>query len=308
MRRILAPLALLSAVAACPGGGPVDHELCVGVQSEPLTNVANVRVTTTTPEGPLTENVPYSGLPHETWVKSRKDGAVVAVLVEGLDASGATVISRAAKAPIPVADGTRRLLRVRLTGTCLTTPVMGSPAGPTCTEPDQTCVGGRCQDDHLLAADLEVYQAGWATDVPDICRPANAGAPEVIVGQGQTDYLPLMTGQVVQAELGPQGGHHIYVALRQKNLHRSGSTTTIKGRRPDTGVEIPPTAFVFTFDQDEGGYCKLYGLRYQLDNGGIDYTQFLDHDLDLTVTVRDSSGSVGTGTVRVHVAPTILGM
>lgn len=78
-------------------------------------------------------------------------------------------------------------------------------------------------------------------------------------------------------------------------------------RGEDSHSRRKSTAFVFTFDQDEGGYCKLYGLRYQLDNGGIDYTQFLDHDLDITVTVRDSSGTVGKGTVRVHVSPTIIG-
>jgi len=228
------------------------------------------------------------------------------LLVEGVDGSGATVISRTAKTPIPIQTPEQRLLRVKLTSLCMTVPVMGAPAGPMCTAVDQTCIAGRCQDNHLLPSDLEIYQPTWATDVPDICRPASPGTAEVIVGTGQTDYLPLIAGQVVQAERGPQGGHHLYIALRQKNLHRSGSTTTITGRRPDTGVDIPPTAFVFTFDADEGGYCKLYGLRYQLDNGGIDYTQFLDHDLDLTVTVRDSSGTVGKGTVRVHVSPTVL--
>ena len=76
--------------------------------------------------------------------------------------------------------------------------------------------------------------------------------------------------------------------------------------QPGSNLTVPPAAFIFTFDPDEGGYCKLYGLRYQLDAGGADYMSFLDKDLDITVTVRDTAGTVGSGTVRVHVAPTIL--
>ncbi len=304
MRR-LAALVLAPLLAACPVG-PSEHEICIGIQSEPLAGVQSIRITTTTADGPRVETIDVAKLPHETWVRPLTNKPDLTLLVEGVDGSGATVISRTAKTPIPIQTPEQRLLRVKLTSLCMTVPVMGAPAGPMCTAVDQTCIAGRCQDNHLLPSDLEIYQPTWATDVPDICRPASPGTAEVIVGTGQTDYLPLIAGQVVQAERGPQGGHHLYIALRQKNLHRSGSTTTITGRRPDTGVDIPPTAFVFTFDADEGGYCKLYGLRYQLDNGGIDYTQFLDHDLDLTVTVRDSSGTVGKGTVRVHVSPTVL--
>jgi hypothetical protein len=287
-------------MGGCPSAAQ-DHELCVGVQAEMFTGIDNVRITTTTPEGPKTETVTFAQLPHETWAHSLRDDPELSVKVEGLDSANNVVMVRTARAPMPITSPVPSLLRIRLSALCF------PPGGPTCTAPEQTCIAGRCQDDHLLPSDLETYTPQWATDVPDICRPANAGPPEVIVGTGQTDYLPLMTGQVVQAEKGPQGGHHLYIALRQKNLHRSGSTTTITAVRPDTMVDIPPTAFVFTFDQDEGGYCKLYGLRYQLDNGGIDYTQFLDQDLDITVTVRDSSGTVGKGTVRVHVSPTIIG-
>lgn len=294
---VLAPVAL---TVACPG--PVDHALVIGVQSEMLGGVASVRITTTTPEGTKSETVDFGTLPHETRVhSSAKSDPELALKVEALDPSQNVVLTRTAHVPIPEVGPSEQLLRIRLTALCQT------PNSPACTD-GQTCIGGRCQDDHLLPTDLEIYSPNWATDVPDICRPANPGSPEVIVGSGQTDYLPLTNGQVVQLELGPQGGHHLYVALRQKNLHRSGSTTTLTGKRPDVPIDVPPTAFVFTFDPDEGGYCKLYGLRYQLDNGGTDYHQFLDHDFDLTVTVRDSSGGIGVGKVTVHISPTVIGM
>ena len=53
-------------------------------------------------------------------------------------------------------------------------------------------------------------------------------------------------------------------------------------------------------------FCKLYGIRYQLDNEGIDYKQFLGKPLDVTVTVTDPGGATATSTTRVQIAPTLL--
>ena len=125
-------------------------------------------------------------------------------------------------------------------------------------------------------------------------------------GTGQTGYTPLADGQVLQAEAGPQGGHHIWIAVRMKNLKQTGTITKISGVQPGTGMVIPPSSFAFTFDKDEGGYCKLYGLRYQLDNGGIDYKPFLGKPLDVTTTLVDANGVTATSTAHIQVAPTLL--
>ena len=203
--------------------------------------------------------------------------------------------------------GKHSLLRIRLEQRCEQYPPGSSGiSGPACAAP-QTCIGGSCASDTVAPASLEPYSTGWPTLLPDVCRPANPGPPQVIVGAGQSDFLPLVDGQVLQAEKGPQGGHHIYVAVRMKNLAQAGSITTISGVQPGTNVAIPSTAFVFTFDPDEGGYCKLFGLRYQLDNGGIDYTQFLGKPLDLTIKVQDRDGATATGVAHVQIDPTILG-
>jgi hypothetical protein len=288
--------ALFSAtIVHCSGG--TDGGLTLGVQTDSVASFNVLRVTTVT-TATTTEAVESTRLPWEKKISAHASAPSVDVKVEAFDAQGNLVLTRTARAPLPP-PSQNKLLRIRLESACQMT---------TCTAPHQTCIAGRCQNDELLLGDLEPYRTEWASDVADICRPLNAGAPEVIVGTGQTDYLPLTPGQTLQAELGPQGGHHLYVALRQRNLHRAGSVTTITAKQPDSGVEIPPTAFVFTFDPDEGGYCKLHGLRYQLDNGGVDYKQFLDKDLDLTVSVRDTNANIGSGTMRIHVAPTILGM
>lgn len=134
----------------------------------------------------------------------------------------------------------------------------------------------------------------------------SAGAPVVQVGTGETDYLPVTDGQAIQMEQGPQGGHHVWVAVRQQNLAQALSTTSISSTQPGTGLAGPDVRFAFTFVQDEGGFCKLYGLRYQVDIDGADYHLFLGKPLDVSVTIADTSGRVGTGVAHVAIAPQLL--
>jgi hypothetical protein len=112
---------------------------------------------------------------------------------------------------------------------------------------------------------------------------------------------------MITAERGPQGGHHIYVGVRMSGMSQSQSTITIRGVQPNTSLSIPPTAFILSLDRQPDGWCETYGLRYQLDNGGTDYTQFLGKPLDLSADVEDVNGQHATDTVVVLVAPTVTG-
>ena len=67
-----------------------------------------------------------------------------------------------------------------------------------------------------------------------------------------------------------------------------------------------PSRVSWEIEPHEGGYCKLYGIRYQLDNEGIDYKQFLGKPLDVTVTVADPSGTNAKATTRIQIAPTLV--
>jgi hypothetical protein len=286
----------------------------VGVQSEPLNGaVGTLHVTTTLGGQPNTDEIiAPSALPHE--VKLVPPGgdatAPIAVEVDAYQSAGWTPASGEPPVLVRTAEttfvpGQTELLRIDLQGQCLLALPGGPPGGPTCAAPE-TCLGGTCKPDTVAPGALEAYAPNWASNAPDICKPAGAGPGVVQVGTGQTDYLPLTDGQTVQAEQGPQGGHHIWIAVRQQNIQQSGSTTTITSVQPTTGLAGPRMAFVFTFLPDEGNFCKLSGLRYQLDLDGTDYHQFLGQPLDVTVVIADQSGVSATGTAHIDIAPTIL--
>lgn len=286
----------------------------VGIQSEPLNGAVGTLHVVTTIGGAVATDVlfPPSALPYQVALgpPGGDIGAAVGVRVEGYLQAGWTAQSTVAPLLVRTAEthfvpGRTSLLRVMLQGQCLLALPGGPPGGPTCTAP-QTCIDGQCRDDVVAPQGLEPYSPQWPANAPDICKRQNAGPPVVQVGTGQTDYLPVTSGQTVQMEQGPQGGHHVWVAVRQQNLKQSGSTTTLTSVQPGTGLVGPRTAYVFTFQPDEGGFCKLFGLRYQLDIDGTDYHRFLGQPLDVTVTIKDASGMTGTGTAHLNVAPQLL--
>lgn len=204
----------------------------------------------------------------------------------------------------PFVKGAPKLTRVRLEGSCLTnTPGFKGPACPS----DQTCMSGRCIDPTLIADDLEPYAADWAKNRPDVCKPKNAGAPEITAGTGQTDFVALHGGETLAPEKGPQGGHHLWIAVRQKNLKQQGSTVTLSAEQPGTGLKVPPTSFIFPFESADAGYCKLYGLRLQLDNASVLVQRFLGQPLDVKIVVSDTDGQTAQQIVHVNVAKETIG-
>jgi hypothetical protein len=308
---LLSALAVQAILAACSTGpgAPQETAIVVGIQSEPLAGALNAMVVSNT-VGTRTDSFGFSAsdLPLERKVvaPSGDPSAALRVEVDGYPgAAGATMPLLVRTAETHFVPGKTMLLRMMLQGGCLLGLPGGPPGGPMCTAP-QTCINRACASDLVAPQSLEPYAPGWETNVPDICKPLDAGPPVVQVGTGQTDYLPLVTGQTVQMEAGPQGGHHIWIATRQENLKQAGTTTTITSTQPGTGIVGPRMSFVFDFEQDQGGFCKLYGLRYQVDVDGADYHQFLGKPLDVTVTLKDTTGTIGVGHATVNIDPTLL--
>jgi hypothetical protein len=316
------PSLVLATAMTCSSGRTDAARLVVGIQSDPMGGVvSSLHVVVKVAGSVVTDEVikPAKGShapfpqPWETTLSAAGAGAApVDVSVEATGTEGAPpLFTRLASTRF--VPGRDELLRIQLESRCIVYPatprgpgkVPGRLSGPTCVAP-MTCILGTCQPDVVSPAGLEAYAPNWATNVPDRCKPANAGSPVLQTGTGQTTYLPLEPMQTLQAEAGPQGGHHIWIAARMKNIKQSLSTTKIQGVQPGTGTTIPPSTFVFSYAPDQGGFCKLYGLRYQLDNGGIDYKQFLGKPLDVTVTVTDQAGATAKSTAHIQIAPTLV--
>jgi len=184
-------------------------------------------------------------------------------------------------------DGRVLLLPVTIDQEC------AGGAAPSCSA-NETCISGVCADPYEDPSKLGDYFAGWAgSSSLDRCEPG--GTPEVVVGEGQADYLAVKDGETAQVEAGPQGGYHVWIAARLKNLKQSGSVTEVSGRIEELDYDIAPLSVVFTMDPDEGGYCKLFGLRLRLDDPDHPIETLLGKTLDVTVTVTDPDGDVGVG-------------
>jgi hypothetical protein len=240
----------------------------------------------------LLAEFPFTNLP---------DGTPVDVSIDAFGPGSSTTPLLNRLAATTVVAGEKLLLHVSLDANCVVGP---GTAAPTCSSP-QTCSGGVCVDEQVPASTLPAYTPGWNNVSTDPCKLAGGGAPIVIVGQGQADYLPMMDGDTAQVEQGPQGGHHIWVAIRAKNLAQSGSITDITGHFPDLNIDVGPFDVIFTMEQDEGGYCKLYGLRFQLDQNNP-IQGLLGHPLDVTVKVTDPTKAVGVGTRNVVLSQTYI--
>ena len=298
-------------VLGCASSAPTTSSLVVGLAGEELrTAFSQLRVTTTVGgEGAKETLIVRDGngvlpLPAEVLLVG-PPGAPVEVSVVGIGPSirggGSELLTRRATTTMP---SEKRLLRLTLDSRCA-----AFDGNPVVCGSGQTCQGGRCVASEIPVGALEPYEKEWPVNAPDACRPNNAGAPEVILGKGQTDYGTLAPNESVRLERGPQGGHHLWVAVRMRNLKQAGARTAITGVQPETGLKATPTAFVFTFDTDEGGYCKLYGLRFQVDAGGVlgqAHKPFLGKALDITVEVTDIAGKRASSTQRVMVGDKLL--
>ncbi|MBX3228530.1 MAG: hypothetical protein KIT84_07750 [Labilithrix sp.] len=319
--------AIFVVVAAC--GGPSDSpppgsgKLVVGMQSPELGSYVGSFRLVVKKDGAVQKEESVALEPGRSTVVARAievdgmPGDLVEALAEALPPGGGEpVISRLATARIT--PGAPRLLRLRLDPRCasLPDPSGGPRLGVTCAAP-LTCIAGTCQPNEVGEPDLEDFGPGWETaPPPDACRPARPGPPEVILGTGQTDYATLTDGQVLHLEQGPQGGHHIWMAVRMKNLRQSGSTTTVSGVVEGGPPNVPPLAVVFTFDRDEGSYCKVYGLRFQLDASALgpdgvplpqpDKRLFLGKKVTVTAEVVDSTGARASSSRVVQLADELL--
>ena len=143
---------------------------------------------------------------------------------------------------------------------------------------------------------------------PDPCKASLAAgaSAKLTVGKGQLDYADLAMNEALTWEKGPQGGHHIWLAVRQTGLRLHATITTIGVDDLDAfgaPLRIMDERVVYDFRREEGGYCTLAGLRAQLDLPGAPPLSSLEnHHLLITVTDRDLDGATATNTAHVIVS------
>lgn len=305
-------LAFVWGLAGCGSPEPTTGSIIVGLTSELRvpTDIQELHVVMRVNGAVVLDETrgSFAGAPQplsfptELPFQGLDDGDQVEVELEAFGGEALRVLLVSRRAATTVVGGVTLLFRVRLEVECA--PVAGSSVE--CGAP-LTCITGVCRDAFVDPRSLEEYNPSWSEVSTDICKPAGGGDPIVIVGKGQSDYLPMEDLEVAQVEAGPQGGHHIWVAIRMKNLRQSASITSVTGFVPDLSLELSPFNVIFTFDPDEGGYCKLYGLRYQLDADGNAIEGLLGHTMKVTVTVTESKeGGVGVGERMVKLSDSIL--
>ncbi|UQA59630.1 hypothetical protein [Polyangium aurulentum] len=297
--------AILLFIPGCPEGVPettrgslivgVTSELRAGVDVLELHVIQRVDGAVILDERRFSDGAKPFTFPLELPFEDLEDSTGVEVVIEAFGNLPQPLLTRTASSTVRA--GRTLLLRVDLDTSC------AGASAPECPAP-LTCTGGVCGPSNVNAAMLEDYRPDWHKGGTDICK-SGTGEPTVIVGRGQGDYLTVNDYDVAQVEAGPQGGHHIWVALRMKNLRQSGTITTLTGEVPELGVSINPFTVIFTFDPDEGGYCKLYGLRFQID-GNLGVEQLLGKKLRITATVKDKDGDVGVGERWVTLSSDIL--
>lgn len=179
----------------------------------------------------------------------------------------------------------------------------GGPPGPKCSNPGETCIGAKCRSDALT--NLPDYAVDWAKNPPSQC---GTGAADLVVGQGETGFATLADGATVAPECGPQGGHHLWMALNMKNFRQVGTVTTITAAQPAGGKTVPATGFPYAWSVADAGSCELVGLRFQLDPAGVPISDFLGKPLDVTVSAKDKGGHDMTVVRHLMIATAPTGM
>jgi hypothetical protein len=295
---------LITLPLGCSGPDkPVTGDVIIGVSSMLRVGVDILKLHVTkkvngvvqSEEDLLSDGAQPFNLPLELPFLDLPEGDEVEVEIQAFGTPTLPLLTR--RAATTVLSDRKLLLRVDLSSACI-----GAQA-PQCSE-EQTCTGGVCTSVYAHPALLENYWGEWSKGAVDICKP-NDGPPTLLVGKGMSDYLPVNDYDVAQLEAGPQGGHHIWVALRMKNLRQSGTITTLTGHIQELDLDVNPFSVIFTFDPDEGGYCKLYGLRFQLD-GKVTVDQVVGKTLEVTATAKDKDGDVGIGKKWVKLSNDIL--
>ncbi|WP_433933124.1 hypothetical protein AB3662_02845 [Sorangium cellulosum] len=295
------PRALIALIVLCSAGcGSEDADalVVVGLTTDMAVGFEIDRVERTTQvDGVITrvESLSYGrgelSLPAELAVEPAHDGAEVEVSVAAFrDGEGSPVVTRTAATR--AVSGRAMFLPVSLDAAC---SAISCAAGA-------TCAAGACVDPFVEPSTLADHDPAWIASANDACKTPSSGDPAVVIGQGERAFAPLEHGDVVTIEPGPQGGHHVWLALRVTGLRQMGSRLTVGGRYPDLAFELPSFTSLVTLRRAGDAGCEIYGVRFQVDRG-LPVDSVRGRTLDAEIVLEDPNGDVATAAQRIVIAP-----
>ncbi|MBS2012501.1 MAG: hypothetical protein JST00_06430 [Deltaproteobacteria bacterium] len=125
--------------------------------------------------------------------------------------------------------------------------------------------------------------------------PASPATLSVEVGTGTKDFVALADGDPVDLTYGPQGGFHIWTAVRVKNANVSGVQINLRARLDDGSLVGPPSRTAVSLEVREDGSAIAGGLRNFVENA----TELRGKRVTLSAEVIAADQRHGAGERRV---------
>ncbi|WP_437938624.1 hypothetical protein [Sorangium sp. So ce341] len=296
-----APQALLALLALAPsacGGEEADARVVAGLTTDMAIGFEVHAIESTTKvDGVITraERLSYrSGdlsLPAELPIAEARDGAEIELSIAAFrDGEAAPIVTRTTATR--AASGRSLLLPVSIDAAC---------SGRACAA-GATCAAGVCVDPFIAPSALDDHDPMWIASAKDACKTPASGEPAIVIGQGESAFAPLDEGEVVPIEAGPQGGHHVWLALRVTGLRQMGSRLRVGGHFLELERELLPFTALVTLRRAGEGRCEIYGIRFQVDRG-LSVEAVRGRALDVEVALEDPNGDAATAAQRVVIAP-----
>jgi len=137
------------------------------------------------------------------------------------------------------------------------------------------------------------------------------GPPSIEVGTGQFDFEPVKEGQEVPIVRGPQGGDHVWLAVRIRNLDPRQLRIDSQLYEPESmetgdsgAVVAEPVGEPFFFyppffDDEEDGVWRTAGLPHQVERSEVRNQRLRLEVLATDREVRTATGDMIIVPVRV---------
>lgn len=146
--------------------------------------------------------------------------------------------------------------------------------------------------------------SGATDDLARVSEDGGAGTAVIVeVGTGVEGFVPLVEGQEVPLNAGPQGGgrfdgYHVWAAARTRGLNPQGATLELSILDGDTRAVHATQTRVYTLEPSGGAFIA-YGVAARLD----DCCAVAGRAVIMRAAVSDVAGLSGSDERRVMVAP-----